>query len=140
MKAIYDKINSFCFILILTIMVNFLFNIKETSPVISYYTIFQYSILIILGIVIFTCVQYLPFKNSLILYFISCIFITLLVIIFECIVWKWVALSIINCFLLATWVFSISGILTIYYIKKNEADANAINQRLNEWSMNSHVS
>ncbi|MDR7811991.1 MAG: hypothetical protein RIN62_09015 [Lacrimispora sp.] len=136
MKAIYDKINTFCFILILTIMVNFLFNLKETRPMIYYHTIFQYSFLIVLGITIFTCVQYLPFKNPIILYFINCIFITISVIIFECIIWRWIVLSIINCFFLATWVFLISGMLTVYYIKRNEADANIINQQLKEWQMN----
>lgn len=134
MKAIYDKINTFCFILTLTIIVNFLFNVSEKRPEISYYTIFQYSIIIILGIAIFTCVQYLPFKNPLILYFISCASITFAVIILECVFWKWIAMNIINCVLLALWVFLLCGILTVYYTKKNKTDANTINQQLKEWS------
>lgn len=134
MKAIYDKISVFCFILTLVILMSFFTNPDRMEASISYSVLFRYSVIIFAGIFIFTAVERLPLRSPLILYMISSILITSETIVMECVVFRWVPVSFLNCFFLTVWVFSVAGIITCFFVRKSKAEAEIMNQRIQEWS------
>lgn len=133
MKKMYDRLSVFNILLVVSIAFNYIIQIGEERTAISYDTIFKYAVIIFFAIVIFEVVQSFPIKSPLFVYFIASMLIAAEAILFECMIWNWLNLTLTNVILLSLWVFIVCGIITVGFIKKNRADVNLMNRRLDEW-------
>lgn len=133
MKKIYDRISIFSILMVISILFDYLLNMRFGQSVISYGVIFKYAVIICFAIGIFEGVQYLPIQNTVLIYAITSALITMETLFLECVIWKWIPFTFMNVCLLSIWIFLICGVITAGFIKKNRADARLINQRLEEW-------
>jgi hypothetical protein len=132
MNSFYEKFCTFCILFTVSIFVNILLNIQDTKSL-PFRTVIEYSVIILISIIIFWIITFLPIKSTFIIYLVSSTSISSTVIIIECVIFKWLKLTIANGLFICCWIFMCCGFLTIYYIKKNNNDIKKINQQLKKW-------
>ncbi|MEW4411996.1 hypothetical protein [Clostridium sp. AN503] len=133
MKKLYDLISTFCILITASVIAYFSFYTDSHTAVISYDILLKYAVIIVLAMLIFEGVALLPIQSAVLAYMLTASLITLETVLLECIVWNWLPLTVVNTLLLAAWIFIVSGIITLLFLKKNREDARLINQQIEKW-------